>query len=145
MYRPIIIATIIVLIFLSNSFAGFGSYNSPYRSDTVVAPIIIKEKGLYNMVVSIQFLNEPYDQKKYKTDEYESFIKRLSVEWSGVALHEILKVPEQNVSDLAELKKNIETEIAKLADQLKTKYKIEKNVEVVFSLSNFFVLEPREK
>jgi len=134
----------VILLFTSNLFAGFGKYNSPYRSDTVVAPIQIKDKGLYNLVVSIQFLSEPYDHKKYKTDEYESFIKRLSVEWGGVALHEILKVPEQNVSDLVELKKNIETEISKLADRLKTKYKIEKNVEVVFSLSNFFVLEPKE-
>jgi hypothetical protein len=54
-----------------------------------------------------------------------------------------LKAKEQSINDLAGLKGNIEAEIAKLADQLKKKYSLNKDVEVVFSLSNFFLLEPK--
>ncbi len=57
MARSFRIALIIILVFASNAFAGFGSsYSSPYSSDSVVAPIQIKDKGIYNLVVSIQFL-----------------------------------------------------------------------------------------
>ena len=65
------------------------------------------------------------------------------MEWSGVALLQVLKAKELSINDLAELKDNIEDEIAKLADQLKNKYSLNEEVEVVFSLSNFFLLEPK--
>jgi type II secretory pathway component PulF len=65
------------------------------------------------------------------------------VEWSGVALLQVLKTKEQSINDLAELKGNIEAVIAELADQLKNKYSLNKDAEVVFSLSNFFLLEPK--
>ena len=48
MFRSLSITLLIVFLFASNALAGFGSYNSPYSSDSVVAPIQIKEKGLYN-------------------------------------------------------------------------------------------------
>jgi len=67
------------------------------------------------------------------------------VEWSGVAILQILKAKEQSVNDLANLKGSIEAEITKLADQLKKRYSLDKNVEVVFSLSNFFLLAPNDK
>jgi LPS O-antigen subunit length determinant protein (WzzB/FepE family) len=144
MVQSFSITLLIVLLSALNALAGFGSsYSSTYSSDSVVAPIQIKDKGLYNLVLSIQFLNEPYDKKMYKSDEYENFIRRLKVEWSGVALLQILKAKETSVNDLAGLKGNIEAEIAKLVDQLKNTYAFEKNVEVVFSLSNFFLLEPK--
>ena len=144
MVRSFSITLLIVLLLASNAFAGFSSsYSSPYSSDSVVAPIQIKDKGIYNLVISIQFLNEPYDKKMYESDAYENFIRRLKVEWSGIALLQILKAKEQSINDLAGLKGNIEAEIAKLADQLKKKYSLNKDVEVVFSLSNFFLLEPK--
>ncbi len=135
----------VFLLFASTSFAGFGSYDSMYSRDSVVAPVQIKEKGIYNLVVSIQFLVEPYDQKVYDSDEYENFIKRLKVEWTGVTINQILQSKEQSVNDLAELKSNIENEIRKLADQLKPKYSVRNNVETVFSISSFFLLEPKTK
>ena len=48
-----------------------------------------------------------------------------------------LKAKEQSINDLAELKDNIEAEIAKLADQLKNKYSLNKDVEVVFFTFEF--------
>lgn len=129
----------------SNALAGFSSYDSPYVSDSVVAPIQIKDNGIYNLVISIQILNEPYDQKNYKSDAYGGLIKRLHVEWSGVVLQQVLKSKEQSINDLVALKSNIELELTKLADELKNKYSIEKHIEVVFSLSNFYLLEPKSK
>ncbi len=144
MVRSLSITLLIVLLLASNALAGFGSYNNPYSSDSVVAPIQIKDKGLYNLVISIQFLNAPYDKKMYKSEAYQNFIRRLKVEWSGVALLQILKAKELSLNNLVGLKGNIESEISKLADQLKDKYSLEQSVEVVFSLSNFFLLEPKE-
>jgi len=144
MARLFSIASLIILLVASNSYAGFSSYDSPYSSDSVIAPIQIKDKGMYNLVISIQFLNEPYERKPYETDAYENFIRRLKVEWSGVALLQVLKAKEQSINDLALLKSKIEAEIAKLADSLKGKYSLDKKVEVVFSLSNFFLLEPND-
>jgi len=136
----------IVVLFTSNAFAeGWSKYEAPYIKENVVAPVQIKDKGIYNLVVSVQFLNTPYDEKTYKSDAYEKFIKRLKVDWSGVAILQILKAKDMSISDLAVLKANIEAEISKLADQLKSKYSLDKNVEVVFSISNFFLLEPKEK
>jgi LPS O-antigen subunit length determinant protein (WzzB/FepE family) len=143
MARSFSITLLIVLLLTSNALAGFGKYDNPYSSDRVIAPVQIKDKGMYNLVIAIQFLNEPYDQKVYESDAYENFLRRLKVEWSGVALLQILKAKEQSINDLVGLKGNIEAEITKLADQLKKKYSLSKDVEVVFSLSNFFLLEPK--
>ena len=145
MVRFFSLALLIVLLMISDVLAGFSSYNSPYSSDSVIAPIQIKDKGMYNLVISIQFMNEPYDKKVYKSDAYQNFVRRLKVQWSGVALLQVLKSKEQSINDLAHLKGNIEAEIAELVDQLKNKYSIEKNVEAVYSLSNFFLLEPKHK
>ena len=144
MVRSFNMSLLIILLLASNAVAGFSSYNNPYSTDSVVAPIQIKDKGIYNLVISIQFLNEPYDKKIYESDAYENFIRRLNIEWSGVALQQILISKEQNINDLVGLKGNIETEITKLADKLKNKYSLDKNVEVVFSLSNFYLLEPKK-
>ncbi len=146
MNRSFSITILFVILFASNAFAGLSSYSdSLERSDTVIAPIQIKNKGLYNLVISIHFLGAPSEDKVYKSDPYEKFMRRLQVEWSGVAIHQVLKAKEQNINDLANLKANIEGEITKLANQLKNKYLVERNAEVVFSLSNFFLLEPKER
>ena len=145
MNRLFYVTLLAISLFASNALAGFSSYDNPYSSDGVVAPVQIKGKGIYNLVVSIQFLNEPYEKKPYESKDYEKFIRRLRVEWSGVALQQILQAKEQSINDLDGLKNNIETAINKLADQLKSKYSLDKNTEVIFSLSNFFILEPKNK
>ena len=143
--KRFIILMILLLIMNSQALAGFSSYESPYNNGSVVAPIQIKDSGLYNLVISIQILSVPYDQKTYKSEAYGDLIKRFNVEWSGVAIQQILKSKEQSLNDLATLKANINTELSRLADELKNKYSIEKNVEVVFSISNFYLLEPKSK
>ena len=146
MRRTYYIMIVFVVLSTSNAFAeGWSKYEAPYSKDNAIAPVQIQDKGIYNLVVSIQFLNTPYDEKTYKSDVYERFIKRLKVDWSSVAILQILKAKEMSITDLASLKGNIEAEITKLADQLKSKYSLDKNVEVVFSISNFFLLEPKEK
>ena len=104
--------TLIFLISSSSFAGGFGSYKSPYSSDSVIAPIQIKDKGLFNLVFSIQFLNQPYEKKPYETDAYQNFVRRLKVEWSGVALLQVLETKEQSINELALLKNKIEKEVA---------------------------------
>ncbi|USF86390.1 hypothetical protein [Candidatus Endoriftia persephonae] len=144
MHKYLCILLLMVLLSVSNAYAGFGSYDNPYSTDSVIAPIQIKGEGLFNLVISIQFLNEPYEKKPYESDEYKKFIKRLNIEWSGVALSQALQAKEQNINDLDILKSNIEAEINKLANKLKSKYSLNSNVEVVFSLSRFYLLKPRD-
>ena len=138
---------VLLLVFILSpaTVAGFSSYSNPYSSDSVIAPIKIKNKGIYNLVISIQFLNEPYEKKPYESDAYQKFINRLKIEWSGVTLLQVLKSDEQSLNDLAALKGKIELEIAKLIEKLKPKYLFHNDIEVVFSLYNFFLIKPQNK
>lgn len=145
MNRMLGIAFLAIVLFTSNAGAGLSSYSEISSSDSVIAPIQIKGKGIYNLVVSIQFLNAPTEDKVYKSDPYDKLMKRLKVEWSGIAILQILKAKELTMNDLAGLKATIESEITKLANQLKSRYTVDKNAEVVFSISNFFLLEPKDK
>ncbi len=144
MMRIVSSILLVLLIISSNALASFSSYDNPYNSDSVVAPIQIKNNGIYNIVISIKFLKEPFDQKTYKSEAYKDLLKRLQIEWSGVTLSQVLKTKEIGVNELVVLKNDIESEITKLADELKNKYSLEKNVEIVFSLSNFYLLEPKK-
>ena len=82
MVRSLSIISLLFFLFASNALAGFGSYSSPYSSDSVVAPIQIKDKGMFNLVIAIQFLNQPYNQKVYESNAYKNLLRRLKVEWS---------------------------------------------------------------
>lgn len=148
MVRSVSIVLIVIFLLSSNVFAGLGSFYSYQYSretGTVVAAITIKEKGIYNLVISVQFLKKPYDKKIYKSDAYEHLIDMLLVKWRGLAIQKILEAKEVDVADLAELKKSVEKEIEKLINQMKKKFFPEHKLEVVFSLSNFFLLEPEDK
>jgi len=135
--------TLFFLMMTSQSMAGLGSYgySSPYSSDVVTAPIRIKSKGMFNLVVSIQFQRVPFEKKDYESDEYKNFIERLKVEWGGVALQQILSEKEIAMSELVKLKNKIEAGVQKHADGLKAKYSLKSKTEVVFSLSNFFFVK----
>ncbi|MGY0565363.1 MAG: hypothetical protein ACW7DR_20325 [Paraglaciecola chathamensis] len=125
----------------SASFAGFSSYESFSNSGGVVAPLVINEKGLFNLVVSVQFIREPYEKSPYDSDEYHSLISRLNLEWQGVAIQKILETPSISPSDLSKLKVSIESSINELIKIIKPKYLIKENVEVVFSIDNFYLVE----
>lgn len=143
MYRFLAIVVICLVLTASISSAG-GYYNNPYRSDNVVAPLKLKDEGLYNLVISIQFLNEPYDKKPYKTDGYKKFIQRMMVEWSNAALNATLNSQVSELNHLPKLKSEIESKINELANSLKVKYSLNQDVEVVFTLSNFYLVHPKD-
>jgi hypothetical protein len=71
----------VTVLFVANAFAFGSSYSYPESSGSIAAPIQIKDKGFYNLVVSIHFLREPYDNKIYKSDAYKKLIDRLAIEW----------------------------------------------------------------
>ncbi len=145
MIRKFIISSILLILCSSSAAAGFYSSGYSREAGTVVAAVQIKEKGIYNLVVTIQFLRKPQDSKIYKSDEYEKLVDRLLVESRGIALQRILEQTELALSDFSELKKNIETDIGNLAAHLKKKFLPDQNSEVVFSISDFFLLEPTDK
>lgn len=137
----------LAILFSTNAFAAFdsGFYSSLTRGEgSVVAAVEIKDKGIFNLIVSIQFLRKPKDSKIYKSDEYEQLIDRLLIESRGITLQNILAAKELKLTDFAELKNKIETAIQKRVTDLKNKYLPENDVEVVFSLTNFFLLEPAD-
>jgi bifunctional pyridoxal-dependent enzyme with beta-cystathionase and maltose regulon repressor activities len=143
MIRSPLIATILMLVASTNAFGGF--YSSSYDSrGTVVASVEIEDKGIYNLVVSIQFLNKPYDKREYESDSYEELINRLSIEWRGVALKKILESNTYKVSDLKTLEASVESEVHKLIKLSKKKHGLSQGIEVIFSISSFYLIEPSD-
>lgn len=127
------------------SFAGFSSYESFSSNGGVVAPIFINEQGLFNLVVSVQFVREPYEKGSYQSDEYHTFISRLSVEWQGLAIQKILDNPSIDSAGLSKLKESIESVINKLIEDTKFKYGIKDSTEVVYSVDKFYLIETVRK
>ena len=147
MVKKLSVALFALVLFSSNALAGFYSSSSGYgrEAGTVVAAVEIKDKGIYNLVVTIQFLRKPRDTKVYKSDEYEKLVDRLLVASRGITLQRILEQKDLSVSDFATLKKSIESDIENLSTQLKKKIIPEQEIEVVFSISDFFLLQPADK
>lgn len=141
MKRNSLITAILFLIFSTSSFAGF--YKSSYDTrGNVVAAVEIEGKGIYNLIVSIQFLNQPYDKRDYTSDDYQELLKRLAVEWREVALKTILETNKLKMADLPELKVSVENEIEHLIRTSKKKHSVREDVEVVYAISSFYLLEP---
>ena len=136
-----IIVTVLLLLVSTNLSASF--YKGTYeRSGTVVATVDIVGKGIYNLVVSIQFMSKPKDKKKFETDEYVELINRLNVESKGIVLKKILTSNSIKLTDLIKLESSIEQDIDNLVKTLKTKYNVPSSTEVVYSISSFYLLEP---
>lgn len=141
--RAILLAT--VFLASTPSLAGFSSYESFSSNGGVVAPIVINEQGLFNLVVSVQFVREPYEKGSYESDEYHAFISRLSVEWQGLAIQKILDTPSIDPAGLSKLKESIESVINKLIEDTKSKYGIKDSTEVVYSVDKFYLIETVRK
>jgi hypothetical protein len=144
MLRAFVVIATLFLLTTSNSFAGFSSYNSYDTSGSIVASVEIENKGIYNLITSIQFLRKPQDRKIFGTDEYEYLINQLSVEARGVILQEILQAKTIKVTDFAALKSSIENEIRNLIANTKKKHGVSAGTEVIFSLGNFYLLETKD-
>ena len=138
-FRVILLAT--VLFASTPGFAGFSSYESFSSDGGVVAPIAINDQGFFNLAVSVHFVREPYEKSPYESDEYHALISRLSVEWQGLAIQNILDTPPIEPAALSNLKKAIETAINKLIKDTKSKYGIKDSTEVVYSIDNFYLIE----
>lgn len=145
MIRTSCIMLILLLLLPLNTFAGFYSNQYSRESGTIVASVQIKDKGIYNLIITANFLKRPQDKKIYKSDKYEHLLDRLQVEWRGLALQKVLESKELSITDFVDLKNSIQTEIVKLIEQLKKKLVPEQDIEVVFSFSDFFLLEPKDK
>jgi hypothetical protein len=144
MIRNLCVALTVILLITSNSYAGF--YSSYSReSGSIVAAVEIKDHGIYNLIISANPLSKPQDKKIYKSDAYEELMDRLRAEWRGIALQKVLESKELRIADHVHLKNSIQTEITALAERLKKKLLPEPNVEVVFSISNFYLLEPKDR
>lgn len=148
MIRKLFVAFVLFVFFSSNAFAfagSFSSYEHTRNTGSVAGAVQIKGKGIYTLIVTIEFLRKPQDSKIYKSDEYEKFMDRLLIESRGIALKKILESKELAVSDLNDLRKSMETDINNMAAALKNKLMPDQNIEVVFSIPYFYLLEPHEK
>jgi hypothetical protein len=135
---------LVAILFLHAPYAFAGLYSSGYSRDegTVVAAVEIKEKGLYNLVATVEFLHRPQNSKIYNSNAYEKLIDRLLVESRGITLQILLDNNELSLSDFSGLKETIETDIENISNKLKKEFLPEQDVDVVFSVSDMFLLEP---
>ena len=136
---------VVIILYLSVSISAYGSFYSPSydTAGSIAATIEIEGKGVFNLVVSVQFLRNPYDRGESDSDEYEELINRLSVEWKSAALRRILESNTYRLGELSALKAGIEEEIQTLIKQSKPKHRVREGAEVIFTIGNFYILEPR--
>ncbi|WP_028578721.1 hypothetical protein [Desulfogranum japonicum] len=139
------ILLVLTVVCLITAEQGWASVRSPISRDSVTAPVVIQNQGLYNLVIGIQFLDAPSGAMVYHSEEYEDLMQRLKVEWAGLASGMVLQSKEHSISDLAALKNKMEKAIQALAENLKPQYGLDANVDVVFSLTDFFLLDPHEE
>tara|TARA_B100001063_G_C16361006_1_gene355993 strand:+ start:236 stop:517 length:282 start_codon:yes stop_codon:yes gene_type:complete len=88
----------------------------------------------------VQFLTEPFDKTPFTSNKYEEMIQRLNVEWRGEVLKTVLESSEYKVSDLSALKNKIDGNIAKLIAGAKKKHGVKPDVEVVYSIGSFYLV-----
>jgi hypothetical protein len=134
------IFTALILLLTTNAFGGL-SYSSYDSRGSVIATVEIEGKGIYNLVLSIQFLNEPYDKREYTSDAYEELINSLSVEWRGVALKAVLEDNKYNVADLSALEVKVNAAVQDLIKTSKKKHGINNNIEVVYSITSLYIVD----
>jgi len=138
--------TLVLLIMSSSALAGFGSGSDYYPrsgSNSVVASVWVEGEGIFNLVVSLDFLGRPADSKVYGSDSYRQLIGHLSVKWRSIALDKILAVSAIEMGGLADLKKEIESAVDILVKDEVAKLMGDQKVEVIYSLTQIMLLEPR--
>lgn len=59
MIRTSCIMLILLLLLPLNTFAGFYSNQYSRESGTIVASVQIKDKGIYNLIITANFLKRP--------------------------------------------------------------------------------------
>lgn len=129
------------LLFSAQSFAGLG-YKSLTTNSGIAAPIEIQDNGIYNLVINVEFLREPYDTKSYTHNDYAKLIQRLNVEWTAIAIETVLAKPNYKIADLAALKNELQQKLNQLIGKTKPKYNVEETTEVVYSIDSFYIIKP---
>ena len=142
--KKLYIICLFSLLFASTSFAGMYSASADSNNSRIIAAIEIEDVGIMNLIVSVEFLTKPQDSKIYESDEYGKLLQRIQVEWKSAALQKILESRRLRRSDLVMLKNSIHSEIEILIKRLKKEILPGTDVEVIFAISNFYLLEPRE-
>ena len=142
--KKIFILILFSLLLAPNSFAGMYSSSTQRDNSRIIAAIEIEDVGIMNLIVSVEFLTKPQDSKIYESDEYGKLLQRIQVEWKSAALQKILESRRLRRSDLVMLKNSIHSEIEILIKRLKKEILPGTDVEVIFAISDFYLLEPRE-
>ena len=136
------IISVLISTILFTTIAHSGSFKSSYGYNSrshVIASVEIIDKGIYNLVVSVNFSNRPRTTKAYKKDIYEPLIERLQVEWPGIAMKIILKSNSYKVSDFSALENEISLAIDDLIKSTKAIYDVSEDTEVIYSISSFYL------
>ena len=140
MFHLKIVLFALLISVVPSAFAGFYSSSSSSTGGALATSVEIEGGGIYNLVVSVQFLREPYDKSPYSSDDYEEMIKRLNVEWRDVVLQRVLSENNIKISELTTLKKNISSDLSLLVAKAKKKHGVTENTEVVYSISGFYLV-----
>ena len=144
MFKKLILSFALSFFTIATANAGL-SYSSYDSRGSIIAAVEIEGQGIYNLVLSVQFLNEPYDKKQYTSDSYEELINRLSVEWRGVALKAVLENNKYKLADIPGLELKVNKAIQGLINSSKSKYSINNGTEVVFSITSIYLVDTRDK
>ena len=132
--------TFFVLLVTAQFAYGGSFYSAPSSGGSIATSVSIEDKGIYNLVVSVQFLNEPFDKAPYTSEDYEEMINRLNVMWRGVVLKRVLGQSNYKVSDLAGLRQKIDEDIFKLVGEARKKHGVKASAEVVYSIGSFYLV-----
>ncbi|UZE97310.1 hypothetical protein [Alkalimarinus alittae] len=132
--------TFFVLLVTAQLTYGGSFYSAPSSGGSIATSVSIEDKGIYNLVVSVQFLNEPFDKAPYTSEDYEEMINRLNVMWRGVVLKRVLGQSNYKVSDLAGLKQKIDEDIFQLVGEARKKHGVKASAEVVYSIGSFYLV-----
>ena len=144
MFKKLIFSLALLFFTISNANAGL-SYSSSDSRGSIIAAVEIEGQGIYNLVLSVQFLNEPYDKKQYTSDSYEELINRLSVEWRGIALKAVLENNKYKLSDIPGIELKVNKAIQGLVNSSKSKYGIKNDTEVIYSITSIYLVDTRDK
>jgi hypothetical protein len=139
------LALFICLAALVPSALAGSLYSSPSQAGALATSVIIKGEGLYNLIVSVQFLTKPSNRATFNSIHYQEMIDRLNVEWRGIVLKRVLSSNSYRISDLASLKEKIDADLSQLVFTAKKKHGVNENTEVIYSIGSFYLLSPNKE
>ena len=138
-----LLAVILLMLASISANAGF-SYKSYDTGNSVIVAVEIADKGIYNMVISANFSNEPYERKPYTTDKYKYFMRHITTEWRGAVLNAVLTNNQYDITDLARVESSANSAIKDLITCSKVKHGIQPGVEVQYSITGIYLVDAND-